>query len=123
MMSTSILTSIKKMLGIEEVDTNFDLEILININSIFMTLNQIGIGPETGFSIVDKTALWTTYFGAVTDIEAVKTYMYLKVRLLFDPPSSAFVLEAMERQIAEFEWRLMVRVDPVILEEVIDDES
>jgi len=102
----SILTSIKKLLGIEEDYTQFDIDIIIHINSVFMSLNQMGVGPEIGFTITDKTKKWTDYLAAGINLEAVKSYIYLKVRLIFDPPSSAFVLEAVERQIKEFEWRI-----------------
>ena len=107
----SILTSIKKMLGIEEIYEHFDPEIIVYINSVFMNLNQLGVGPETGFSIIDKIQTWTDYFGVDAYLEAVKSYIYMKVRLIFDPPSNAFVLEAMERQITEIEWRINVEVE------------
>ena len=82
----SILTSIKKLLGITEDYENFDADIIMHINSVFMTLRQIGVGPEEGFFIEDKSATWTDFMGDETKIESVKTYMYMKVRLLFDPP-------------------------------------
>jgi len=102
----SILTSIKKMLGIEEAVTQFDTDIIININSVFMILTQLGVGPLEGFIITDKTDEWDDFLGDVITQEAVKTYIYLKVRLIFDPPSSGFVLDSTERMIKEFEWRL-----------------
>lgn len=102
----SILTTIKKLLGIEEEYTQFDTDIIIDINSVFMTLNQIGVGPETGFAITDKTKTWTDFLGDNVLLEGVKSYVYLKVRLLFDPPSNSSLIESMNRQIAEFEWRL-----------------
>ncbi len=109
---TSILNSIKKMLGISEEDTNFDQDIIININSVLMFINQLGIGPEDGFIITDDTETWGDLIGERNDLEAVKTYVYLKVRLLFDPPQSAFVLESIERQITQIEWRLTVQAEP-----------
>lgn len=111
---TSILTSIKKMLGISEEDTNFDQDIIININSVLMFINQLGIGPESGFTISDSTSTWQDLIGERLDLEAIKTYVYLKVRLLFDPPQSAFVLESIERQIAQIEWRLNVQVESLV---------
>jgi hypothetical protein len=108
---TSILTSIKKMLGIEEADTHFDQDIIMHINSVLMILRQMGVGPATGFYIEDKVKTWPDFLGDSTAIEAVKTYVYLKVRLIFDPPSSSFVLESIKEQIQEFEWRLNVQVD------------
>lgn len=105
----SILTSIKNLLGPEEDDTHFDTDIIIHINTVLMSLNQIGIGPEIGFSISDKTTTWATYLGTNTNLEAVKSYIYLKVRLIFDPPSSTPLIDAIERQIKEVEWRLLIQ--------------
>jgi len=107
----SILTSVKKMLGIEPEYTHFDPDVILNINSVLLSLNQIGVGPNTGFSITGSDEKWTDLLGTRIDLEAVKTLIYLKVRLLFDPPTSSFVLEAMERQITEFEWRLNVQIE------------
>lgn len=109
-MIASILTSIKKLLGIEEEYEHFDVDIIMHINSVFMILNDLGVGPAEGFSIQDKTKTWTNYLGADLKLEAVKTYVYLKVRLIFDPPLNAFVVESMNKQITEFEWRLNARV-------------
>jgi hypothetical protein len=106
----SILISIKKMLGIEPDMTNFDVEIIIYINSVIMTLNQIGVTPD-GFIILNSDDVWNDMIGERTDIEAIKTFIYLKVRLLFDPPSSSFVLEAMKQLASEMEWRLNVQVE------------
>jgi hypothetical protein len=105
----SILTSIKKLLGPEEDDTHFDPDIVMHINTVFMALNQIGIGPEIGFSISDKTKTWVDYLGTNVNLEAAKSYIYLKVRLVFDPPSSTPLIEAIERQITELEWRLSIQ--------------
>ena len=107
----SILTSVKKMLGIAEEYEHFDVDIIMHINSVFLTLNQIGVGPEEGFYIFDKNDLWEDFLGDATNLEAVKSYMFLKVRLLFDPPLSSAVIEASNRMIAEFEWRLRLAVD------------
>ena len=110
-MTDSILTSTKKLFGLEEDYVDFDVDIITYINSAFMALNQIGVGPTTGFLIEDKTATWTTYFGTTSNLESAKTYVYLKVRLIFDPPSIASVIEAMERQAQEIEWRLMTQAE------------
>lgn len=107
-MIASILTSTKKVLGIEENYEAFDEDILMHINSVFATLNQLGIGPEPGFAIEDKTATWDTFLGADLRLASVKTYMYLRVRLLFDPPATSFAIAAMKEQIIETEWRLNV---------------
>lgn len=107
----SILTSIKKMLGITEDYTHFDTDIVMHINSVFSILTQLGVGPPEGFYIQDKTTIWYEYISDPNKIEMVKSYMYLKVRLLFDPPSSSSVIEAFNKQISEFEWRLNVAVE------------
>lgn len=102
----SILTSIKQMLGLSEDCTAFDVDIITHINSTFMILRQLGVGPSKGFSICDSTAMWTD-FVPVDKYVAVKSYMYLKVKLLFDSASlSSAVIEAMNRSISEYEWRL-----------------
>lgn len=108
-MEESILTSIKKMLGMEENYNVFDTDIIIHINTIFMTLNQLGVGPSSGFKIEDNSAIWSEYIDEDSDLEAVKTYIYLKVKLLFDPPLSSSVIEVMKQSIAELEWRLNVQ--------------
>lgn len=107
----SILTSIKKLLGITEEYEHFDQDIIMHINSVFMILTQMGVGPEEGFTISDSTTTWSEFTNDNKKIEAVKSYVYLKVRLLFDPPASSSVMEAMNRSISEFEWRLNIAAD------------
>jgi len=102
----SILSSIKKLLGPEEDYTPFDKDIILHINSVFAILTQLGIGPEKGFSITDKTSVWSDFIGDRKDLTLVKSYVYLRVRLLFDPPQQTAVLESMKRQVDEYEWRL-----------------
>lgn len=105
----SILTSVKKMLGIEADYDHFDPDILMAINSVFTILAQIGVGPDDGFVITNDSATWDDFFGAdEKKIELVKSYIYLKTKLIFDPPTTGVLHEAMERQIKEFEWRLNV---------------
>lgn len=104
----SILISIKKMLGIMENDEAFDADIVMHINSVFSILNQLGIGPINGFMIEDKEALWSDFISDETLFTLVKSYMLLKVRLLFDPPLSSAVIACFEKQITEYEWRLNV---------------
>lgn len=110
----SILTSIKKMLGIDEEYTHFDADIIMHINSVLMTLTQLGVGPSEGFAIEDDTSTWIDFIPQITtaQLHAVKSYIYMKVKLMFDPPLSSSVIESMNRQIAELEWRLNVAVDP-----------
>lgn len=102
----SILTSTKQSLGITEEYEHFDSNIIMHINSVFMILTQMGVGPENGFRIEDKTAEWSDFISEDDNLEAVKSYMYLKVRLLFDPPLSSAVMNANNQCINELEWRL-----------------
>lgn len=104
----SILTSIKKLLGITEEDTNFDQDLIMHINSVFMILTQLGVGPSKGFSIKDENDVWSDFIPEQSSLEAVKTYVYMKVRLMFDPPLSSAVVDAINRNISELEWRLNV---------------
>ena len=121
-MTESILDTIKQMLGIPATDTAFDQDILVNINSAFMVLNQLGVGPDTVYVISDNTAVWSDFITDPSLYPAVKTYIYLKVKVTFDPPGTSFILEAYKSQIQEWEWRLNVQVpippDPVIPEEI-----
>ena len=108
-MTDSILTSIKKMLGITEEYETFDPDIIMHINSVFMTLSQMGVGPSTGYRIEDKNDVWSDYITDEDNLDAVKSYIHLKVKLLFDPPLSSAVMESMKQAIAEFEWRINVQ--------------
>lgn len=108
----SILTTIKKLCGLDEEYEVFDQEIIMAINSALSVLRQLGVGPEGGFRIEDKFALWEDFLGEDTSLEYVKDYVYLKVRLVFDPPANSFVLNSFQDQIRELEWRLNVDVDP-----------
>lgn len=109
----SILTSIKKLLGIAEEYEHFDNDIIMHINSVFMILTQLGVGPSKGFVITDSSASWDDFLPEGGEkLQAVKTYMYMKVKLMFDPPTSSAVMESMNRMVNEFEWRLNVAVDP-----------
>jgi len=110
-MIESILTSIKKLLGITEEYTHFDSDIIMHINTVFMTLNQLGVGPDAGFRIEDKNATWDEFVNNDDYLDAVKSYMHLKVKMLFDPPLSSAVMEAMKQQINELEWRLNINTN------------
>lgn len=108
----SILISIKKMLGLSEDYRQFDDDIIMHINTVFLNLTQLGVGPEAGFIIEDDSAYWSDFIDIENpQLHAVKTYMYLKVKLVFDPPLSSAVIESMKNQIAELEWRLNAAVD------------
>lgn len=108
----SILTSIKKLLGITEEYEHFDADLIMHINSVFAVLTQLGVGPSEGFSIKDSSAIWEDFIPDLSNYESIKSYMHLKVKLLFDPPASSVVTESMNRLISEFEWRLNVTADP-----------
>ena len=110
-MNESILTTIKKLLGVPEDYEHFDTDITMHINSVFLILNQLGVGPSDGFSITDKTATWNDFISDNKKLEVVKSYMYMKVRLLFDPPISSAVMECMNRMISELEWRLNLEAE------------
>lgn len=110
-MDYSILDTIKQLLGIQSDYTAFDTDIIVHINSAFMALNQLGVGPTECFSIDGSGENWAEFVDKSIDLEAVKTYIYLKVRTIFDPPSSSVVMEAMNKNISELEWRLNVQVE------------
>lgn len=107
-MSNSILVTTKKVLGIDASYTAFDIDILMQINSVFSTLNQLGIGPADGFMIEDATPTWDAFLGSDLRLNSVKTYVYLKVRLLFDPPTTSYLIDSLKQQVQEIEWRLSV---------------
>jgi hypothetical protein len=125
-MEQSILTSTKKILGIAEDYTVFDLDIITHINTAFSTLTQLGVGPATGFMINDATEVWTDFIEEDLQYNAVKSYVFLRVRALFDPPQTSYLISATERQIQELEWRLNVYregkdwVDGAVIPGVID---
>ena len=102
----SILTSVKKLLGIAEEYTQFDTDIIIHINTIFMALQQMGIGPNDGFSITDENDLWTDFMEDSILLNSVKTYMYLRVKLLFDPPLTSSTVDSVNKLISELEFRM-----------------
>jgi len=104
--SNSILTSTKKILGLDAAYTAFDEDILMHINSALSTLNQLGIGPDRGLTVPDATTTWDALIGTDARLNSVKTYVYMKVRLIFDPPTTSYMIEAMNKQVSELEWRL-----------------
>lgn len=109
----SILTSIKKLLGIEDDYEHFDEDIVMHINSVFMILTQLGVGPSEGFIVEDKNETWQDFLSDadMVTLSAVKSFVYLKVRLLFDPPSSAAVIESTNKLLSELEWRLNIAAE------------
>lgn len=108
----SILLTVKKMLGIAAEYRAFDIDIIININAVFLTLNQLGVGPNNPFSISDDIQIWSDFLGDQEDIlQGVQTYVYQRVRLMFDPPTNSFLVDSMKKQIEEFEWRFNIQAE------------
>lgn len=107
----SILTSVKKIVGVSEEDESFDTDLIMHINSALMILKQLGVGPTEGFSIFDKTSVWSDLLSDDLSIEAVKSYVGLKVRMIFDPPTSSAVADAINKTISELEWRILCDVE------------
>ena len=110
-MDDSILNTIKKQLGITEDYTVFDNDLIMHINSVFLTLSQLGVGPDEGFFVEGKNDSWTDYIDEGVLLNSIKTYVYLKVKLLFDPPGSSYAIDAINNIIKELEWRINVQVE------------
>lgn len=104
----SILVSVKKALGITEEYEHFDQDIIMHVNSALATLTQLGVGPATGFAIYDASADWSDFVEDTTIMQMIKSYVYLKVRILFDPPQSSAVIDCINKQLTEYEWRINV---------------
>lgn len=109
-MTQSILLTVKKMLGIAEEYHAFDIDTIININSVFLTLNQLGVGPRLPFQITGDEEVWSD-FADPNKVPGIQTYVYLKTRLLFDPPTNSFIVDSIKNMCAEFEWRFNVQVE------------
>lgn len=118
----SILNSVKTFIGISETDTHFDADIILTINSMFSTLRQMGVGPEKTFSIVDDKAIWDEFIDD-DDYNEVKTFMQLKVKMVFDPPTNSNILTAMKEEISELEWRLTVTGSNKRMEEEDEEDE
>ena len=111
----SILKSVKKNLGLAEDYTAFDHDVMTHVNSVFSTLTQLGVGPAEGFQIQDEFAEWGDFLGTDPRLNNVRTYVYLRVRMLFDPPTNSFTISAMQEQIKEMEWRLVEQNAPPVI--------
>jgi hypothetical protein len=125
-MEESILKSTKKILGLADNYTAFDQDVITHINATFSILDQLGVGPEGGFMVEDEATVWGDYAVPPNQLHLIKTYVFLKVRLLFDPPSTSFLIDAITKQISEYEWRLNIfreweldPTDPMIEEEPV----
>ena len=117
MPTDSILTSIKKILGIQDYYTNFDSDLILCINSALAILTQLGVGPDEGFAITDATATWQDFAGSDLRLEMIRSFVHLRVRLLFDPPQNASLADAIEKMAKEFEWRILVAAENAKIEE------
>lgn len=116
-MEESILSSIKDTASVSPEDDAFDQEIILHINATFMTLRQLGVGPSEPFFITDSSATWSDFTDDPAILPTIKSYVTLKVRMLFDPPTSSSLAEAIKSQIAEYEWRLGIECDTYKVEE------
>ena len=112
-MQDSILMTIRKLVCGDPYADHFDTDLLVHINACFSILNQLGVGPENGFVVTDETQSWSSYVADNRTLNMVKTYVTLKVKKIFDPPLTSSVLEAMDKEISQLEWRLNVAVDPI----------
>lgn len=116
-MDDSILNTIKKLLGLPEDINDFDQDVIIGINTTFGILAQIGVGPSTGFLITDDSSTWNDYIPEGKNLEMIKTYVYMKTKMQFDPPQSSAVSEAMNKILAETEWRIASEVNYPVKDE------
>ena len=108
----SILTSVKKQIGIHEDDDSFDPDIIMAINTVFVILNRVGVGPSKGFSITDKNSIWSDFISDDdVNFEAIKTYVGAKVRFIFDPPTSSVLMQTLKELISELEWTLNINAE------------
>lgn len=107
----SILNTIKKMIGFDPEYEAFDIDLIVHINSSFSVLNQLGLGPVSGFSISNAESLWSDYSTQPTVIEMAKQYIYYKTKLAFDPPASSSAANAIQTAISELEWRINIQVE------------
>ena len=120
----SILDSIKQMHGINSSDTNFDNELIMHINGALMIMTQLGVGPNEGFSINSKDQTWASFLQDRTDLNLVFNAVYLRVRLIFDTPANSFLVTAIEKQIAEYDWRIGINTAPITMipDSSVDDD-
>lgn len=112
-MTDSIVVTIKRMLGLDDNYTPFDMDVIVHINAALMTLCQIGVGPKEGFEVTDYDQNWDDFLVNKTKLGAVKTYVYMKVKMAFDPPTNSFVMDAMKQQCEEILFRLNVQAESV----------
>lgn len=114
----SILDTIKQLLGISSDQTHFDTDIIVHINRAISRLRRLGVGPAKGYRITDRHGTWNDIIQDSEKLEDVKTFVYLKVKLIFDPPLSSAAVTAMKEEVKELEWELNVTA-----ESTLDDEE
>lgn len=114
-MIPSILNSTKKVLGIAEDYKAYDFDIRTHINAVLSTLTQLGVGPSAGFEVNDEFAEWVEFLGTDPRLNSVQSYVYLRVRMMFDPPTNSFTITALQEQIKEMEWRLVEQTAPPVI--------
>lgn len=119
----SILTSIKKLIGYDEADDSFDTDLIMHINSVLAILRQLGVGPSEGFRIKDESTTWDEFIPEEQFLDDVKTFVYLKVRLIFDPPQSSAMMDAMNRTLSELEWRINIAAEELISAEKEESQN
>ena len=108
----SILDTIKQLLGIPTDDDSFDTDVKVNINTAIFNLSQIGVGPANGYIVTSNTQMWNDYIGAsLINLEGVKNYIYLKTKLVFDPPTNSTTIQAINDNLKELEWRMQLAVE------------
>lgn len=112
-MNDSIVATIKKMLGLEDNYTPFDMDVIVHINTALLTLCQMGIGPREGYTVTDYDQTWDDFLTNKVFLGGVKTWIYLQVKMLFDPPTNSFVMDAMKQQSEQILWRLNVQAESV----------
>lgn len=110
----SILNSVKQSLGISEDVEHFDSDLIMHINSVFAILTQMNVGPDFGYIVTGEFDTWTDFYGNRKDLEFIKTYVYMKVRVIFDPPTSSVIMDALNNRITELEWRIYSAVDNML---------
>ena len=111
--SDSILNTVKDLIGTSLEDDSFDQEIMVHINAVFLTLQQLGVGPKEGFAIFDSESIWSEFIPDGTLQNQIKSYMYLKVKLLFDPPTNSTAVESFQRIANEYEFRINLAAEEI----------
>lgn len=113
-MEESILKTIKQLIGCPDDFEQFDLDLIVHINSSFATLTHLGVGPKEGYRITGADNVWSEFEDDAKKLSLIKDYVYIKTRLLFDPPISGSLMDSLKEQLKEMEWRLYMLYDPIL---------